>query len=331
MNFKEIIGIDVSKLTIDVCIHSNGLKECFDNTPKGMKAMLSWVFKKTRFTKQESVFVFEHTGLYDETLTNALVKEKLLFTKISGLEIKRSLGLVRGKDDRVDASRIALYGYRLREELKLSNAINSHIKQLKVMASLRKKLVKQRAGLKMNLKEQKRVLKTKDFKVVFEIQQSLINTLSKKIVKLEKQMLAIIKDNAQTKQTFDLILSVKGVGAVTAIAMIITTENFTKFEEARKFASYCGIAPFPYRSGTSIKGRNKVSHLANKEIKSLLNMCATSAIQHNSEMKDYYQRRVKEGKHKMSTINIIRNKLLARIFAVVNRGTEYVDLLKYAA
>ena len=331
MNFKEIIGIDVSKLTIDVCIHSNGLKECFDNTPKGMKAMLSWVFKKTRFTKQESVFVFEHTGLYDETLTNALVKEKLLFTKISGLEIKRSLGLVRGKDDRVDASRIALYGYRLREELKLSNAISSHIKQLKVMASLRKRLVKQRAGLKMNLKEQKRVLKTNDFKVVFEIQQSLINTLSKKIVKLEKQMLAIIKDNAQTKQTFDLILSVKGVGAVTAIAMIITTENFTKFEEARKFASYCGIAPFPYRSGTSIKGRNKVSHLANKEIKSLLNMCATSAIQHNSEMKDYYQRRVKEGKHKMSTINIIRNKLLARIFAVVNRGTEYVDLLKYAA
>lgn len=72
-------------------------------------------------------------------------------------------------------------------------------------------------------------------------------------------------------------------------------------------------------------------NLANKKIKSLFDLCAKSAIQHNLEMRIYYKRRLEEGKNKMSTINIIRNKLLARIFAVIERQTPYVDIRKYAA
>ena len=113
--------------------------------------------------------------------------------------------------------------------------------------------------------------------------------------------------------------------------MIAYTDNFSKFENWRKFASYCGIAPFPYQSGTSIKGRTKVSHLANKKLKAIINMCAIYAIQHKPEMKAYYQKRVEQGKNKMSTINIIRNKLIARVFAVVKRKTPYVDTYKFAA
>ena len=113
--------------------------------------------------------------------------------------------------------------------------------------------------------------------------------------------------------------------------MIAYTSAFTKFKNARKFASYCGIAPFPNSSGTSIRGRSKVSNLANKKIKSLLDLCAKVAIQYNSEMKLFYNRRVEKGKNKMSTINIVRNKLVARIFAVIERKTPYVDFMKYAA
>jgi transposase len=113
--------------------------------------------------------------------------------------------------------------------------------------------------------------------------------------------------------------------------MIVYTDCFTKFNDWRKFASYCGIAPFPYQSGSSVKGRTKVSHLANKKIKALINMCAISAIQHNPEMKQYYQRRLEIGKNKMSTINIIRNKLISRVFAVIKRQTPYVDTMKFAA
>ena len=113
--------------------------------------------------------------------------------------------------------------------------------------------------------------------------------------------------------------------------LIAYTNGFTRFKNSRKFASYCGIAPFPYQSGISIRGKTKVNHLANKKLKTLLDLCAKSAIQYNAEMKQYYERRIKEGKAKMSTINIVRNKLLSRIFAVVQRGTPYVNINKYAA
>ncbi len=75
----------------------------------------------------------------------------------------------------------------------------------------------------------------------------------------------------------------------------------------------------------------KVSHLANKKLKAIINMCAISAIQHNPEMKRYYLKRVSQGKSKMSTINIIRNKLIARIFAVIKRQTPYVNTTKFVA
>lgn len=331
MKTNEIIGIDVSKLTIDVWIYSTQVVSEFKNTVAGFKEMKKWVLKNTSFNKQETMFVFEHTGMYSHKLSVFLSDQKLPFFVTSGLEIKRSMGIVRGKDDKVDAKRIALYGYRLREELKPSKIPSKIIVELKTLMTLRNKLVKQRAGYKATLKEQKSVYKTKDSKEIFAIQKTMINTFTKQIKIIENRIMKIIKENSELQNTFKLITSIKGIGQQTAIIMLIYTECFSKFENSRKFASYCGIAPFPYQSGTSVKGRTKVSHLANKKIKSLLNMCAISAIQHNPEMKKYYLKRIKEGKNKMSTINIIRNKLIARAFAVVKRQTPYVNTMKFAA
>lgn len=113
--------------------------------------------------------------------------------------------------------------------------------------------------------------------------------------------------------------------------MLVYTNCFTAFDDWRKFACYSGIVPFEYQSGTSIKGKKKINHFANKRLKALLSNAACTSIQHNPEMKQYYERRIKEGKNKMSTQNIIRNKIVARMFAVVGRGSEYVDTFKYAA
>ncbi len=133
------------------------------------------------------------------------------------------------------------------------------------------------------------------------------------------------------KSNFDLVLSIDGIGIITALYTIVYTGNFTKFNNARQFASYCGVAPFPNSSGTSLMGRTKVSHLANKKLKSLLNMASKSDIQHNVELKAYYLKKVEEGKNKMSIINVVSNKLISRMFAVVKRQSPYVDLMKYAA
>lgn len=91
----------------------------------------------------------------------------------------------------------------------------------------------------------------------------------------------------------------------------------------RKFACYSGIAPFEYRSGISIRGRTRVNPMANKKMKRYLHKASLTGIKLDEELKKYYERKVAEGKNKMSVLNAVRNKLLARVFAVVNRGFVY--------
>jgi transposase len=107
------------------------------------------------------------------------------------------------------------------------------------------------------------------------------------------------------------------------------TDNFQKFSSSRQFSCYTGVVPLEHSSRTSIRGKSRVSHYANKKAKQLLNLAASVAIQHK-ELKQYYQRRVAEGKSKMSTLNIVRNKLVDRMFAVVKRQTPYQEILSTA-
>lgn len=329
MNFKNVVGIDVSKNTIDVCIHVSQLTNQFNNTKKGLSNFLKWIKRQEKDTSK-ILFVFEHTGMYSHLITTFFDDKECNYFIAPALDIKRSMGIVRGKDDKVDAKRIALYGYRLKDEIKPSEKVDKSITKLKSLMSLKAKLIKQRAAYKGTLSEQKNIYKTKDFKSIFEVQEKMIRYLSKQIKSIEIEIEEIIKTESELLNNLTLILSIKGIGMQMATTILIATENFTKFDNWRKFASYCGIAPFPYQSGTSIKGRNRVSQLANKKIKALIHMCAITAIQHNPEMKSYYEKRVEKGKSKMSTINIIRNKLIARIFAVINRQTPYVNTMKFA-
>lgn len=331
MKIKQTIGIDISKLTFDVRIHSNKYYQVFDNNLIGFKELIKWVEQNNPIPKEQTLFVLEHTGLYSEQISLFFDKNNICFALIPGLEVKKSLGISRGKDDKVDATKIALYAYRLRDEIKPCILPSKQINQVKRLLTLRERLVKNRTGHKSTLKEQKRIYARKENKILLETQEKMIKYLNKQIHTIELEINTIIKSNQELKRQYDLIVSIKGVGNQTALFMIATTNGFTKFESWRKFASYCGIAPFPNSSGTSIRGQTKVSNLANKKLKKLFDLCAKSAIQYNPEMKIYYNRRIEQGKNKMSTINIIRCKLLARIFATVKRQTPYVDILKYAA
>jgi len=329
MKILDTVGIDVSKRTIDVVLHQSQAYTQFENSKKGFLKMLKWVYKNIKVNKNNLLFVFEHTGLYSYNLSVFLNERDINFSMVSGLEIKRSLGIARGKNDKVDAQKIARYAYRLRDEIKPTKLPEKDIEKLKRLLSLRDRLVKQRAGYKTTVNEQKRVLLKKDNETLINTQEKMIKYLTKQITAIEKEINGIIESNETLKKQFTLITSITSVGAQTALFMIVYTEGFTKFTKYRKFASYSGIAPFTKLSGTSIRGKTKVSNLANKKIKSLLDQCAKNAITHNTEMKKYYYKRIDEGKNKMSTINIVRNKLLSRIFAVVQRKTPYVNIHKY--
>ncbi len=329
MKIKEVIGIDASKLTLDCCLHKSGAQEIFENTPETIVLMVDWSLRTSGLAKNELLFIFEHTGLYTHQLARYLSEQGYYFHLVPGLEIKRSLGIARGKDDKADAKRIALYGYRIREEVRPYQMPKESLTSLKRLMSMRRKLVSQRAGHIATLREQKRVLNKELGPILLQVQQDIIGVLDVQIAKIEKELERIIEQDPELQNLYRLLTSIKGIGAVSARFLIVHTVGFTAFKTWRKFASYCGIAPFPNRSGTSIRGRTKVSQLANKEGKTLLNLCAGSAIQCNPEMKAYYARRIDAGKNKMSTLNIIRNKLLARAFAVVGRGTPYVNTMGY--
>lgn len=331
MKINETVGIDVSKLTLDVCLHTVQLQGVFENSHRGFVEMYTWYRANSGQASTRALFVFEHTGIYSEQLSGFLSDNGVPFTMVPGLEIKRPLGMARGKSDKKDAAAIARYAFRRRDELEPQQVEGKNIRSMKKLLSLRDRLVRQRAGFKASLKEQGHIVKYDQDPVLLDVKKKAVANLDGLVSEIEKELNAIITKEKGLDLLFGLITSINGVGKQTAMFLIAYTNGFTKFDGSRKCASYCGIAPFPNRSGTSLRGKTKVSHLANKRIKSLLDMCAKSAIISNHEMKSYYLKRTGEGKNKMCTINIIRNKLLSRIFAVVKRGTPYVDIMKFAA
>ena len=331
MKFAEVIGIDVSKSTLDVWIYTNDAYKVFDNTRKGYHSLLSWVRKNTECLLDQVLFCFEHTGIYSYALSKYMSEKQFHFAIISGLEIKRSMGIRRGKDDKIDARQIALYGYRRKAEIKCSQLPEEEITQLRQLFSLRERLVRQKAGYQATMKEQVRFLKRSDNTLLFSVPSHLIKELDKEINRIELQMETIVEESSELNRLYKLITSITGIGSQTALYLIIITNGFLLFDDPRKLASYAGVAPFPYRSGSSVRGRTRVSKMANKKLKSLLNSCARSAIQYDPELRLYYERRTKAGKDKMNTLNAVRNKLLYRVFAVVKRGTPFVNTHAYAA
>ena len=316
-----IVGIDVSKASLDICFKPVEIFIRIENNAGGFK---TWYKELMKYCSAQTklLVVLEHTGRYSLKIEAFMRSKEIAFCKVPALQIKRSLGVMRGKNDKIDSSRIAEYGWLRREILIPDPMVDQKIEDLRSLMSLRSKLVRDRAGYIARVKE---IISTGGSLMDFEIkiQNQIINILTSKICVIEGKMKGLIKSNDDLSKTSELLQGIKGVGWIVACYMIITTANFKKFANARKFNCYAGLAPFKHESGTSIRGKSRVSHLANKEVKSLLNLAAFCAIQHDPEMKSYYQRRVSEGKGKMSCMNIIRSKIVARMFAVIKRQTPY--------
>ncbi len=331
MKFKHAIGIDVSKDTLDVVCHPSSTYIKVSNNKVGFKQILSWSKKLLGKELGQTLFCFEHTGIYSLELALYLEGEQLSFAVESPLSIKRSLGLKRGKSDKVDAREIAHYAYLRREELKQYKIPSDHIRKMHVLLTQRDLLVSHRAALKNAQGEQRNILPIGENKVLFDVYQQSIAHLDKQIGKVETALKALIASDGQLRKLFRLITSIKGIGDVIAYYMLVYTDGFTQFETWRQFACYCGIAPFDHESGTSLKSKKQVHQMAHRKIKSLLFLAAATAIQFDPELKAYYERRIGEGKNKMYTLNAVKNKLVARIFAVVKRETPYVQMHLHAA
>lgn len=325
---SAFIGVDISKDHIDCALMKKNylglLKEKrFDNNLDGFESLEEWL-QEIDIELKNSLFCMEHTGTYGLLFFAWLSQKEIDFCVEPGLRIKRSLGMTRGKNDKIDARRIADYACTNNNKLSLFSFPSEQILQVKQLLTYREQMVRIRTSLKNSLKshlQYEQIIKkdtvTKDI-------NDQIKQHNQRIKQLEKEITGLIEADQQLRKNFELATSVKGIGLVIATFMLVTTNNFTSFENGRKYACYVGLAPFEHTSGTSIKGKTATSHLANKTLKTLLSQGANTASRWDPEIKAYFNRKTAEGKDYKVIMNAIGCKLINRVFAAVKRQTPYV-------
>lgn len=328
IKFKAFTGIDISKKTFDAALVFPGTvgahHQCFPQTEEGFAAFIKWL-ESYGIILQDTLICMEHTGLYTNGIIRFLVGLKAHLWVEMAIKIKRSMGLQRGTDDKASSITIAEYAMRFTDRARLWKPVDTQIYRLRDLISQRDRIVNAIKQLSVPVEEMKQCGAAKEARDLERLQQPAINGLEKAKEKIEASINDFIASDEAIHKTISLVCSIKGVGLQTAASLYAYTKGFTMFENAKQLACYCGVVPFSKNSGTSVRYKPGVSPFANRKLKSLLYLCAMSALRWDKEIKAYYERKVNEGKNKMSVINAIRNKLLLRIFAVLRDERPYVE------
>ena len=326
MQYTNFIGIDVSKETLDICVmadHSVLVEFKISNDKKSLKTILSRT-KKLDIHPFNTLWCMENTGIYNNLLLYQLVEKNHHAWVENPTQIKRSQGIQRGKNDKVDARRIATYAKKNQAEVRLASIKNTSLLVLKNLCNTRASLVSSKSGLEVPIKEAKRFLPKEVARATESACKATLKAIAADIKQIEKQMLDVINEDAELRELFGFIISVEGVGLHTASAILIYTNGFKDINCPKKFACYSGVVPFDHQSGTSLRFKPRVSKMANKDMKRLLHMAVLTTLKlKKSEFNAYYQRKIAEGKNPMTVLNAMRNKLIHRVFSCVRNRKYY--------
>ena len=339
MTKKYFIGIDVSKHTLDVAFiiraqtsSSNVLWKQFNNTLQGLLQMKKWLTEMKVLLSDDTIVVIENTGIYHRLLWQFFSSIHIDLCIENAAQVKWSLGIARGKNDKVDSRRLALYAVRNADRLKPTPALHSAVMPLKDLLAVRNKLIVQTRSFETALKELKQIgTSVADTAALKKILQPALKGLQQSCKQAEQKIKDVLKQDEAVYKIYKLLNTIPGIGHLTAVHLICCSNMFTMCTSGKQLACYCGVVPFDYQSGISIKGKHHVHKMANKELKRLLHMCALTSIKNHKAFKDYYERKKQEGKHAMSILNAIKNKLVLRAFAVVKNERPYVDNYAKAA
>jgi transposase len=332
---KFYLGMDVSKLWLDLALlpvieHKKQpvVTERFDNTAAGMKKLHQWLTKKGVTFDANSLLVIENTGIYHRRVWQYCSSINLPIYIGNATHIKRSFGIARGKNDVIDSQRLCDYAYKHCDDLKASPVLDPVFMQLKDLMTARSRLIKQITGTKVYLGELTLSNSKEVQQVMKKAHKAAIDGLHKSLQLIEQQIRKIIKESEAISKNYELLKTVPGIGNITALYMICCTNNFSGKRTGKQLACYAGVVPFTNTSGTSIKGKSHVHPMANKDLKKLLHMGALVCIRYCPELSTYYERKKAEGKHSLSILNAIRNKIVLRAAAVVNNQRPYVNNYK---
>lgn len=313
-----IIGIDISKKTLDICIKDEKVSYfTIENKIQSIKRF----FKI--YSTSYPIVAMENTGKYNWNLLQVLESHNFKVYIISPLHLKKSMGLTRGKNDKVDALRICNFIEKNHQEITQWKPSSLTIRKIKVLLTERAARIKMRKQLTSQQDDYKLMKGINMDKELLKLNLQLVKSIDIQIKNIEKSIEEVISSESDLKNNYQLMKSVPGVGKVLSWIILAKTEGFTTITDPRKMACYSGVVPFDFQSGTSVKRRPGVSRLADKTVKSVLHLGAMSAIRNDNDLRNYYLRKVEEGKNKMSVINAVRNKIIHRVFAVIKNQIPY--------
>lgn len=333
---KIYVGIDISKEKCNLC-YRIGLdtvrEEEVSNDSRALKKAFRAALKALGVSIDSVLVCAEYTGRYIYPLTVACQELDVFLWMDDPTRIKNSMGLARGKNDAIDAARIAEYACRYSDKAVRYRIPDAALVSMKNLLADREFLLTDKKRYQSQISDQKRYMAPGDFKHKNSRWKKVIKAIEEQIKAIDAEIESIIAANPALTRQRELLTSIDGVGDRIAINMIAVTGGFTRFQNARQFCSFAGLTPYRYDSGTSVRSKAKTSKRANQTMKALLHLAAVSAATHmkESEYRDYFERKTKEGKHVMCVLNVVRAKLVHRMFSVIRRDAEYTKTYKPAS
>lgn len=314
---NHYVGIDISKLTFDVAIYNQDSKYRyykFSNNEEGFNLFL------TLLNTSEDICVMEASGVYYLKLATFLSDRGIAVSVINPLVIRRfsQMRMSRAKTDKKDAMLIAEYGKTQQPDLWEPEA--DYVLELKQMFAYLEQLNKNKSAFSVQNQTFKQNPVTSE--LVKESIRLVVKTIETEIKQIEKAMEQIIKTHY--KEMLEHLKSIPGIGTKTSLLLIVISGGFSKFENHKQLASYVGISPRIFESGTSVKGRSKICKMGMSKIRAMLYVCAWSAKRCNKSCSELYDRLVEKGKAKKLALIAVVNKLLKQAFAIATKKEYYL-------
>jgi len=309
--YNEIYGVDISKDVFDVS-NIKSTHFVFSNDLNGFKKFANKLTKET-------LVVMEATGYYHYCLAQYLYQQGYMVSVVNPLSVKRfiQMKLSKIKTDKSDAK--AICEYAILNEVPLYTAKDKNQAECLQLLRLMDIYLKQSTALKNKIHGEETL--GIPSKVVFRSLKRSLKAVVKEIKLLEERLMELVKGHQQTQLT--LLKSIPGMGVKTALMLIVMTDGFNRFESAKQLCSYAGITPIIRESGSSVRGRSRISKMGNQKLRNLLFLCSFSACKYNKSCKELYDRIVAKGKSKKLALIAVANKLLKQAFAIAKSGRPY--------
>lgn len=272
----------------------------------------SWVWK---------VCVMEATGYYHYQLAYYLLENGIKVSVENPLAVKRyiQMKLSKIKTDKSDSKLICEFAQQV--ELKIwKGSSKDELECLQITRAL-SVYTKQSTMLKNKLHGEA-VLGEPSKSVVRSLKRSL-KQLVKEIKSLEDKLLFLVKQVHQDLLT--RLETISGIGRKTALMLVVLTGGFERFTSSGELCCYAGLTPVIRQSGSSVKGRPRISKIGNQKLRNLLFMCSFNVCKHNKACRALYERIVAKGKSKKLALIAVCNKLLKQAFAIAKSGLIYDD------